>query len=972
MCEFKLVDTKVASFIMEEKAFGGVKRIAEKVVQDIDRVASIRAAIKKEIEAEDEYVVVVGTWGKSDLLNELSVNKGFDGSVLEAKREVYSIQLIEQPFPNVKSALVIAGSDKRGTIYGLFQLSELIGVTPYSYWGDVTPKEYKKITFKKDATQKEIEKAEALGELIISEGINYVSKEPSVKYRGFFINDEWPCFGNWTFSHFNGFTAQMYDKVFEFLLRLKGNYLWPAMWTSSFALDGPGLANAELADLYGVVIGNSHHEPCLRASEEWDIYKGHDTPYGTEWNYATNKDGLINYWADGLKRSGKYESIITIGMRGERDSSMLGPDASLGENINLLKDIITEQRKLIKEYVPSDYSKIPQLLALYKEVEGYFYGDENTPGLKDWEELEGVTFMLCEDNFGNMRTLPTELNRNRVGGWGMYYHFDYHGAPISYEWVNSTPLSKVWEQMTMAYEYGVKELWIVNVGDLKFNEVPLGYFMALAYDFEQWGTSHPNTIDRYMIEWTKKQFGKFVSDEIVEKLCFVFKEYTTLNGLRRPEALNETIYHAAHYNEAERMLQRVEYLEEQAELLLEELPQACKDAYYSMIYFPVVASANLLKMHLSAGINHLYAEQGRLLANKWAERVDTCIQKDRGKTKEFAEFLEGKWSGMERAHHIGFTNWNDQDYRYPTKCLVEAANEPRLVVAKKGDVKTYTSSYFVSMLEVNEFLSVDCEAVVLELINGGIGSYEWTIENTCDWISLSADRGTVIQEEQLKIRVLRDKLPDGLAKDIMTIKAGNEKVLVQVEARKINTQGIPSGTFLERDGIITIEAEHYTEKRDSSLGKYVKLESFGRTLSGMKAFPVTSIFKEEEGPSLTYSIWVEEAGKYVLEVQTAPSNPVRKDGSLCFVVKVNEESKRVINTIPEGYRGGDPDESQWSQGVLENIHKTYIEINLNVGLNNITLQAIDAPLVLERLLVYKKENKPKASYLGPLESYRIP
>lgn len=970
MSEFKLVDHQIASFIIEKEAFLGVRKIAEKVTQDIELVCQKRPQVKEEIGA-GETIVLVGTWGKSPLLQQLAEKQLIKASDLEEKREVFMLQLLENPLPSVKNMLVIAGSDKRGTIYGLFELSELIGVTPYIYWGDVIPKTYQKIILNPSLKNQDVKRLEDETTLVITEGINKVSKEPSVKYRGFFINDEWPCFGNWTFSHFGGFNAKMYDKVFEFLLRLKGNYLWPAMWTSSFALDGPGLENAELADLYGIVIGNSHHEPCLRSSEEWDFYKQDGTPYGTEWNYVTNKEGLLRYWEDGLKRSGGYESLITIGMRGERDSSMLGEEASLKENIDLLKEIITAQRQLIKKYVHPELSKVPQLLALYKEVEAYFYGDDKIPGLKEWEELEGVTFMLCEDNFGNMRTLPPKALRERVGGWGMYYHLDYHGAPISYEWINSTPLNKIWEQMSMAYDYGVHEVWIVNVGDLKFNEIPLGYFMSLAYDFEKWGTNHPNQTESYMKEWMSKQFKTLTNEQLMDELCWVQKEYVRLNSLRRPEALNSKIYHPAHFNEAERMIRQVNRLEERAEKLLDNLPKTCQSSYYSMIYFPAIASANLLKMHLCAGMNGLYAEQGRPLANKWAKEVKVCIQKDKALKRTFSKALGGKWQGMEQAHHIGFTNWNDQDYRYPVTCYVEPADEPRLVVVKKGETKTYTSSYFTSILEVNDFLSAGCEEVILELINGGVGGYDWHIENNCKWLSFSKYQGTVQEEDTLSVRVLWEEMIESRSQALFYIIAGHEKVIVQINAQKISLESIPLGTFLPRDQIIVMEAEHYIKNVRGKEGQYQRLEGYGRTLSGMKAFPTTTIFSMETAPYLVYQVWGESTGEYILEAHTAPSNPIHSDGALRFGVSINEEEMKMIPTTSSNYRGGDPSDKEWSQGVLDNIHKTKVPIQLQEGINFIKIYAIDAPVVLERFLIYPKSYQVKASYLGPKESYSV-
>ena len=469
--------------IVESDGYEGVKRIADKVAEDIRKVVGEKPQVITEADLSTggyRSAILCATLGKSLLLDRLS-EKGLvdlepfyrEGEERALKREVYQIKILSHAIEGVEELLLICGSDKRGTIYGMFSLSEYIGISPLCYWGDVEPVQREAITIGKD--------------------IEKISGEPSVKYRGFFINDEWPCFGNWVNEHFGGFNADAYDRVFELLLRMKGNYLWPAMWSASFPLDGPGSANEELADLYGVVMGYSHHEPCLRASEEWKKVCGPESRYGDAWSFYTNEQGLLNYWEDALKRSGKYENMITIGMRGEYDSCMLGPDATVTENVNLLKRIITKQKELIERYVDREGKEVPLLLALYKEVEAYFYGDEQTPGLKDWEDLSGVTCMLCEDNFGQMRTLPTEDIRDRKGGFGMYYHFDYHGGPISYEWVDSTPLSKTWEQMCQAYEYGIRDVWIVNVGDLKFHEVPLTYFMALAYDYEKWGYGNPDS-----------------------------------------------------------------------------------------------------------------------------------------------------------------------------------------------------------------------------------------------------------------------------------------------------------------------------------------------------------------------------------------------------------------------------------------------------------------------------------------------
>ena len=393
------------------------------------------------------------------------------------------------------TVLLIAGTDRLGAIYGLLEISKICGMPTWCYWGDAMPKRQKKLHLPVEALTK-------------------VSKEPSVRLRGFFMNDEWPSLGNWVSNTFGDFNVDFYEQVFVLLLRMHGNFLWPAMWSASFPCDGAGgntretdpLANAILADELGITMSTSHHEPLMRASEEWDHVKSTDNAvgYGHDWNYRTNARGLHEYWDDSVKRMGAFKNLYTLGMRGERDSKIMGEDATMLDNVNLLKDTILDQKAILAAHGLKD---APKVLALYKEVEDYFYGDETTPGLATWEELDDVLLLLSDDNFANCRTLPTAETMDRPAGWGLYYHFDYHGGPISYEWVNSTALQKVWDQMTLAYEYGIRDLWVVNVGDLRPQELPLSYFLDLAYDFEGMGSSAPNTCETYIRKWVDEQFA---------------------------------------------------------------------------------------------------------------------------------------------------------------------------------------------------------------------------------------------------------------------------------------------------------------------------------------------------------------------------------------------------------------------------------------------------------------------------------
>lgn len=1010
--------------VVESSSFEGVRRIAGKVAGDIRRVCGSLPEVVTEQELPEKngkQIVLCATLDRSPLLEELAAMGLVDTDVLKKdggrkKWEVYQIRLLSLEgislseaasfLKGVEKILLICGSDKRGTIYGMFSVSEYIGVSPLCDFGDVEP------------VLRE--------EIVIREGIEILSGEPSVKYRGFFINDEWPCFGNWVMTHFGGFNADAYDCVFELLLRLKGNYLWPAMWSASFPLDGPGSANEELADLYGVVMGYSHHEPCLRASEEWDKVRGEGTRYGNEWNFYTNREGLLHYWEDALKRSGKYENIITIGMRGERDTSMLGPEATVAENVALLKDIITRQRELIRKYVKRESPEVPLLLALYKEVEPYFYGDENTPGLKDWEGLDGVTCMLCEDNYGYVRTLPTEEIRGHKGGFGMYYHLDYHGAPVSYEWLDCTPFSRIWEQMSMVYEYGIRDVWIVNVGDLKFHEVSLAYFLSLAYDYEKWGYGNPDSPREYTRQWIEKTF-RGVSPECQAGIGEVLTGYLRVNGLRRPESLHDGVYHPCHYGETDRMLGEAERLEKLSAHIMEELqehaPCDC-DAYYSMIHFPAMWSMNLLKMHLYTGKNHHYAGQGRIVANEYGRLVKECIRRDREFAESWRAFREGKWSGMELEEHVGFTRWNDDDNRLPVTLEVEPVLKPRMSVSRKDEERIATKAFGAPMeIKVPDFQFAGCSEVILEIANGGLGClhYEIVVEEVLgdgsvspgdsktamgealpEWLSVSSMSGEVETIQEIVIRCDRRKLPEGLQKVRLSVKDGEAKVIVEILGRAVKGadspwsegafrgQGVadklwsegafggqnvalaklPEGTFFEQNGRIVMDAQHYCGRTDTEKGGFRRLSDYGKFGSGMKVFPSTAAFGEEERkPGLTYRFFLEAAGEYRIELYTAPANPVVYGQGVHLLVNCGDGETRRVEILPPDFRSGDFNDARWGDAAIDQERRTSMTVFLKAGLQELTVAALEAGVILERIILYKPGCPVKKSYLGGRETW---
>lgn len=974
MATLEISKNKGLYFVIPEECGTGVKKVAGKVAKDVEGTLSFCPEICETAVPAKQAVIAV-TAGSGKLAETLCSKISKLGQV-EGKRESYAFIVAENPVEGIESALVIYGSDKLGTIYGLFHLSELLGVTAMVDWGDC---QY----VKQDS-------------FILKEEDSFVSKEPSVKYRGFFINDEWPCCGNWATSHFGSFNAKMYDHIFEYLLRMKGNYLWPAMWAENFMLDGPDLESMKLADEYGIYIGMSHHEPCMRSGAEYSKVRGPKSPYGDAWSYVTNKEGILRFWEDGVKRSIGHNVFPTVGMRGENDSKMLGEDSLISDNVRLLKEIITKQREMIHEHLETDGKKVPQLFAVYKEVEDYYFGGGSEEGLRGFKELEDVTLLLCEDNWGNMRALPEAFERNHKGGFGMYFHLDYHGDPVSYEWVSSTELSKIWEQMTEAYEYGVRELWIVNVGDVKFQEFPLNYFMDLAYDFEKWGSLAPNSTKEYTKAWIESVFGSYTSKEEREEIQEVLEGYLKINALRKPESLNDTVYHPAHYLECEKLLSFCGKLEEKNERLWKILEErGMGDAYFSMIYFSAEASFNLLKMHLYSGKNHLYASQGKAVANEYDKLVEACIEKDEALKTQMAEFKEGKWAGMELASHIGFTNWNDEDWRYPVRHIVRLPKKPRLVVTRADKTQHYTNQYFPITLVIDDFVVSSSKKAKIQIANGGQGSVKWKIQegarkvgldgiahesgegSRCEWLEFSRTSGETALQDEVEISLKEEDLPFGEEVSCsFEIKTETEFVPVLVKALKKDTSALPEGAFLAEHGMFVIDAVHYADKQaglyEGEAVEFEELYDFGKYQSGIKAFPVTASFdSKENAPSVTYELYSEEEKDCFLNLYTSPANPLIYGGKLSVEVSVNEGAGKLVEFTKAGYKGGEPGCIPWEQAVLNQEHVGSTEISLKKGLNKITVFAREAGMVLERLVVYPKDIERAVSYLGEKECIRV-
>ncbi|RKM59941.1 alpha-glucuronidase [Butyrivibrio sp. CB08] len=933
-------------FTYESKSFPGVNKVAALVRQDLFLVTGFHAG-EYTRGCKCRNLIIFGTVDRSDYLKELEDNGLLDLDEVRGRWEVYSFQVIDAPMEGVDHALVIAGSDKRGTIYGLFHLSELLGVSPLVNWNHVIPKKRKNVS--------------------LTDEVNVVTKEPSVRYRGFFINDEWPAFGNWAMEHFGGINAMCYERIFELLLRLKGNYLWPAMWNSNFSMDGPGLESARLADEYGVVMSTSHHEPCMRSGEEYRLLRGENSLYGDDWSFVNNRDGITRFWRDGLLRNKSFENVITLGMRGERDSKILGEDASLEDNIDLLRDVLKTQNDLIRETIDIDLDKVPRQIVLFSEVEEFFYGDDKTKGLMGDPELEGVTLMLSDNNVGYTRTLPSKEIADHPGGFGMYYHMDMHGGPYSFKWIGATYLPRVWEQMTAAYEFGVRQIWVVNVGDIGTQELGLSYFLDLAYDIEKWGGTDAAITQEYVDNWAERQFGAMLPLSGRNKIKKIIWDYTSLLEKRRHEIMNPYVYDPLHYGEADMVLATSNEILKEAAALKKKIQEQDMSAFISLLYYPSCGTANLMKMWILAGRNMFYASQNRVEANIVADELDVCVRADAEIIDEYETVDDGYYKGFGKSEHVGFINWNEEDNRYPVRHLVYGANSPRMLVARADDEHYMTGLEWCDKPQTwSNMLRPDVSSIQFDLISGSDKPFRYRIRTDCSWLNFSKTEGEVSVRERITLSVDKALLTDK-ATGTFTVESigfGTAHVTVLVAPPKA-----PEGMFVESDGYICMEAEHFAESEDTSKGCFKVLKPYGRTGSAIKAFPVIHDFTgDKKKPSVTYRFYTRDEGDYDLTFDLAPTTPVTFKEGQYLSYSVNGGKIQTVNTVRE------PDKEfffskQWREEARDSVKKVSVSVKCKKGENTLKFYGASQGIVLERVLLVRSGIELPKSYLGPRESY---
>lgn len=630
----------------------GILRAVNNLQSDFQKVIGTQPELISQGSATNAMLVIIGEVGNSKTIDALIKAKKIDANALKGKNEKFVIQNVSNPFPGVSEAIVIAGSDKRGTIYGIYEMSKQVGVSPWNYWADVPVAKNENVYFKK--------------------GI-YTDGEPAIEYRGIFLNDEEPALGGWARATFGGFNSKFYEKVFELVLRLKGNYIWPAMWGSAFYDDDP--QNGILANEMGIVMGTSHHEPMALAQQDWRRYiKKNNLP--NVWDYSKNKKVLDEFWKGGIERSKNWEKLVTVGMRGDGDEAM-----GEGTNITLLEGIVKNQRKMIADVTGKKAEKTPQVWALYKEVQDYYDKGMRVP--------DDVTLLFCDDNWGNVRKLPDLTKPLHKGGYGMYYHFDYVGGPRNSKWINISPIQRIWEQMNLTYEHKVDKIWIVNVGDLKPMEFPISFFLDMAWNPKQFNA---NNFLEYTEKWTAQQFGNEHSKEIARMINL----YTKYNRRVTAELLDSKTY-SENYNEFKNVLNEYRTLNLDAQRLYQQIPAEYKDAYFQLVLYPIDAMSNLYDMYYAQAQNKKLAAENNPEANAFADRVKKDFEYD----AYLADFYNnkmsgGKWKHMMDQTHIGYRYWQQPDKNVmPAVTYVTETNtsKAKLFQEKEGYVSIEAENF---------------------------------------------------------------------------------------------------------------------------------------------------------------------------------------------------------------------------------------------------------------------------------------
>jgi hypothetical protein len=922
---FDVVTDGVAADIYVDAAdHASVARAVTDLQADVKRVSGTSPMIKNALAGLSSRAILVGTLGHSAVIDDLVSQGKLDAASIAGKWESFVIQAVTDPAPGVSRALVIAGSDRRGTAYGIYDVSQAMGVSPWYWWADVTPTQSTTVTV---------------------EGAPRRQGEPSVKYRGIFLNDE-ENFSTWSALKMDAGKhagPETYRRVFELLLRLKANFLWPAMHAVSDEFNRYP-ENAKNADLYGIVIGSSHPEMLLRNNvKEWDPWaKSHGNP---SYDYSVNPEALHDYWEERVKQNGKFENGYSTGMRGVHDSGLVAANASTtAQKVALMEKIFADQRGILTANINPDPVKIFQVFTPYKEVLTLYNAGLKVP--------DDVTILWAEDNHGYVRQLPNDAERKRAGGAGVYYHISYYGDPESYLWINTTPLTLMREELRKSYDAGAGRLWIMNVGDLKPSEIALEFAMRLAWRIDDYTES--NVAD-YVASFAGRDFGAKNAQEIAA----IVMRYYQINIARRPEFMNKTVYNLVNYgDEGQRRLDELTELLARATAVSDGLPAAKKDAFYEMVLYPLRASQLTMQKYIAAAKTDLFAGQGRTASvtryRKLATDAYGTIQSDLSYYND--TLAGGKWQRIMNPYN---------------KSLPVIEGAPALAAVPSASAGSALGVVAEGQTTGNEAASLEFSVYTqdvrfVDIFTKGSAGFSWTATPSASWLQVSKASGTVSDEERIQVSIDWKSVPLGDSTGMLTIAGASSSKAISVRvSNPMSPRPDEVDGYIEANGYVAIEAEHFHDKMSRGGAEWKVLTQLGRSGDSIKVFPdvspsVTSDYATAAA-QLDYKIYFFTTGTFPITVFRIPT--LNTTGACRLALGLDSAAAQTL-------RGADStDDAGWSKNVVEHIEKLSGTIQVTTpGYHTLHIWKVDPSIALDRIVIDTGKLKP--SYLGPPESYR--
>lgn len=935
---------QTAAILYDASDAAVVKRAAELFAADVEAVTGRRPQVTSAT-GETGPAVIVGTVGGSALIRRLSEAGKIDTAPLEGAWERYLIQTVANPLPGIRKALVIAGSDRRGAAYGLFTLSELIGVSPWYWWADVPVKKHAALHVDAPPTY---------------------SQTPSVRYRGIFLNDEdWGLtpWASQTFEPERGnIGPRTYAKVCELLLRLKANYLAPAMHPVSTSFNQIP-ENKLVADTFAIVMGSTHCEPLLlNTASEWD------TQTMGPWNYDKNKEGINRVLTQRVRENSPYENVYTLALRGLHDGAM-STTLPMHEKVRMLQQALLDQRQILAENIDRPVETVPQAFTPYKEVLEIYSNGLELP--------DDVTIVWPDDNYGYMKRLSGVREQRRTGRSGVYYHVSYLGVPHSYLWFSTTPPSLMYEELRKAYDTTADRLWLLNCGDLKGSEMQVSLFLDMAWDI---GRFTADNVVTYPARWLAGIFGEAYYD----RLEAMTREHLRLAFPRKPEymgwgyhwnrfdhnceQLTDTDFSFTNYDEAPRRLEAYRKLGARAEALLHEIGDEARPALYQLVYYPLRGAELMNRMTLGGQRNRWYARQGRAATNAVRDEVQRCYDSLQVITRGYNSLLGGKWNHMMsmRQNYDGVSAY----FNLPHLATHDAAGAPRLALQVAGEDVTGARA-FHALPAFDNYLR---RTYPVEIYNRGGGTLAWTAHASEPWVVLSKSAGKTADEERITVGIDWEKAPSGNAVPAQIVfRAGeqSEKVLVSLFNPTAPSRAELRGIYVENNGCVSIPAAGCHRVRENDRIKITAVEDLGIEGPALQLGDPTAplqIFRSRDVPCAEYDFYAFDAGSVDVYTYVLPTFPLHADRDFRIGENTNTDTKYSVQ-IDDGALAT-PSSSHveysqvWFESVLRNcaVNKSTLHID-KPGRHTLRIRVGDPGIVLQKIVL--DFGGMKRSYLGP-------